>query len=279
MGMKKLGGKNVVQIEDLKSVKSMFDLTGKAAIITGAAGGIGRSGACALAELGANVALFDLKEETVQRYAAFIAEKYDVKTLALKVDVSDESSVKEAVKKVYDEFGRLDILHSNAGIILPSDTSDMPYEEWKKMMDIDLNSMFLMDQVASEYMKKSGGGSIINTASMSSHVVNKASETQPNPVCYCAAKGGVRLLTKAMASSLSFHNIRVNSISPGVMYSGIHDYMVPDEYLEAAARETVPLKHFGSMDEISGVIAFLASDLSAYMTGTDVLVDGGYTVW
>jgi NAD(P)-dependent dehydrogenase (short-subunit alcohol dehydrogenase family) len=269
---------NVVQLEDLKSILDMFSLKGKKAVVTGAAGGIGRTSAAALAELGADVALVDLKADIAKKNADYIAKKFSVKTLALETDVSDEKSVREMVDTVTSEFGTIDILHSNAGIIMSQDTADITYADWQKMIAINLSGIFLVDTIVAKVMKINGGGSIINTASMSAHIINKGNEFQRSPVAYPTTKAGVKHLTKGLAADYCKEGIRVNSISPGVMFSGIHDG-IPDEILEAGAREMVPLGRFGNMNEIGGIVAFLASDLSSYITGIDILIDGGTTIW
>lgn len=264
----------VVQIDELQSIKSMFTLEGKKAIVTGASGGIGRTTAMAFAELGADVALVDVNIDKSHEYAEFIKNKFGVKTIIIKADVSDIISVKEMMEKVINEFGTVDTVHSNAGIIMPDDNGDMPIMSWKRMIDVNFTGMFIMNQAAACYMRDAKkGGSIINTASMSGHVITD----KPNDrysVCYTSSKSGVLHLTKAMAMDFSKYNVRINSVSPGFMYSGIHDNM-PVETLKHREK-SVPIGRFGSMNEIGGVVAFLASDLASYITGTDIIVDGGF---
>ncbi len=222
--------------------------------------------------------LADLRTEKAQENADYIGKKFNVKTLAVQADVSNPDSVKNLFDKTLKEFGVIDAVHSNAGITMPDDNGDMPYESWKKMVDINLNGMYLVNQAAAQIMRDSGrGGAIVNTASMSGHIVNRMPEGLRHSICYTTTKAGVVHLTKSFAADFVKHNIRVNSISPGYMYSGIHDG-APQEMLDLVAKDA-PMARFGSMDEIGGLVVFLASDLASFITGTDVLVDGGYCIW
>lgn len=269
---------HVLFLDDLESVKDRFTLEGKNAIVTGAAGGIGRSTAAAIAELGAKVALVDLKIEVAQENADFIAKKYGVKTIALAADVSDPASVDAMVEKVVKEFGGIDAVHSNAGIAVSDDSGEMPFESWQKVVDVNLTSMFLVNKAVALVMRSQGrGGAVVNTASMSGTIINNLGEGKRSNVAYCATKAGVAHLTKGMAMDFRNEGIRFNSISPGYMYSGLHDHM-PQEQLDAMT-DAEPWKRFGSMNEIGGLVAFLLTDLASYMTGADVIIDGGHTVW
>ena len=266
----------VIPITELLPVKSRFSLEGRKALVTGAAGGIGRSVSSTLAELGADVALVDIKKEAAQQNAEYIADKFRVKTIALGCDVSDESQVNGMIAAAIREFGHVDAVHSNAGILVSGDNGDMPLADWKRMVDVNLTGMFLINQKAAQHMRDTGrGGAIVNTASMSAHIINR----NPNRhmVAYTTTKGGVLHLTKAFAMDFCKYNVRVNSISPGYMYSGIHDN-IPQERLDAVAQQ-VPMGRFGTMNEIGGIVAFLLSDHAGYITGADILVDGGHCVW
>jgi len=267
-----------VELKDLKSVKNMFSLEGKKAFVTGGAGGIGRSTAAAMAELGADVALVDIKLDVAQQNAEYIAQKYGVKTMALACDVSDPVAVKEMVTKIIKQFGTIDAVHSNAGIVANDDTVDISYESWQRMIDINLNGMFLINQTVGQWLRDNHRtGSIINTASMSGHIINRVYGEDKHMLAYNTSKFGVVGLTKAMAMGFVKDGIRFNSISPGYMFSGIHDTMDPARI--KTWENDIPMGRFGTMDEIGGLVAFLASDISSYMTGADVIIDGGHTVW
>lgn len=265
-----------IELNQLKSTKDRFTLSGKKAIVTGAAGGIGRSCAAAIAELGADVALIDLKGDVAQQNAEYIADKFGVKALAYGVDISDVTAVNDMMGNIIKEFGRVDCVHSNAGIFDGDDNTDMPIELWRKMVDINLTGMYIVNKAACIHMRDTkNGGAIVNTASMSGSIVNRVPGR--HNIGYPATKAGVKHLTKALAMDFRNDNIRVNSVSPGYMFSGIHDGL-PQDLLDTVAAD-VPMNRFGTMDEIGGAVAFLMTDLASYITGADIIIDGGYTVW
>ena len=258
------------RIKEFSSMKELLNLKGKKALVTGAAGGIGRSSAKAMAELGADVALMDIPSrlEDLQRICMQIEETYQVKAVAVTGDVASEESVNAFIARTVEELGTIDIVHSNAGICLMDDSPDVPLEKWQKVMDINLTGMMLVCRAAANVMIAHGhGGSIINTASMSAHIFNNRGFS------YAATKAGVMHMTKGMAAAYVQYGIRVNSISPGVILSGIHDN-VPVQGMERMASLNY-MKRFGTLDEIAGWVAVMASDLAGFMTGTDILVDGG----
>lgn len=268
-------------------VRDRFDLSGRSALVTGGAGGIGRATAAAFADLGANVAVADVpaRQEDARAVADGITTEFGVTAIAIAADVTDESAVNGMVSEVSQRLGSLDIVHSNAGIISGSDAPDMPLDEWERMLRVNLTSMFLVNRASGALMRAANiRGSIINTASMSASIVNQAPEGSPHAVAYTTAKAGVKHLTKAMAMNYAPDGIRVNSVSPGVMISGIHDALLRSnglsiEQFQATARGAVPLGRYGSLEEIGGIVAFLATDLASFITGADFLVDGGTTVW
>ncbi|NQX18314.1 SDR family NAD(P)-dependent oxidoreductase [Rathayibacter sp. VKM Ac-2857] len=277
-------------LSDLRSVKNGFTLAGKKALITGAAGGIGRTTAAAFAELGADIAIIDIapRLEEAQKVADQLAERYGVNAIAVACDVSDSAGVEKTIAHVTRTLGGLDIVHSNAGIVSMNDSPDMPIEEWERVLRVNLNGMFLINRTAAAAMKAAGTrGSIINTCSMSGSIVNRPPEGRRHGIAYSTSKAGVRHLTKAMAADYALAGIRVNSVSPGVMLSGIHDEFLAasnttnEQFNAAALHEpfSVPMGRFGDMNEIGGIVAFLATDLASYITGADILVDGGTTIW
>lgn len=267
----------IVQLSELKSVKSRFTLEGKKAFVTGAAGGIGRSTAAAMAEMGADVALVDLNEELAQANAEYISRKFGVKAFGVKCDITDETQVKAMFDKVLKEFGHIDCVHSNAGSIgSGEDTGDIDVASFRRLIEINLTGMFLIDQIAAQHMRDTGrGGSIVNTASISGHIINRSNAR--HSVAYPAAKAGVLHLTKGMAADFCRWGVRVNSISPGNMLSGIH-HGIPEEAMESMVHDS-PMDRFGTMNELGGAVVFLMSDLATYITGADLLVDGGYCIW
>jgi NAD(P)-dependent dehydrogenase (short-subunit alcohol dehydrogenase family) len=270
-----MGDQKALQLKDLKSIKDRFSFAGKNAMITGGAGGIGRTVGAALAELGANIALVDIRKDMAQENADFLAKKFGVKTVAEECDVSSEAQVKDLFARLTKTFAHIDAVHSNAGILAKNDCGDIEFAEWEKIVKINLTGMFLINQASAHHMKGIGGGAIVNTASMSAHIVNRSSRR--HMLGYTSTKAAALHLTKSMAMDYVKDNIRVNSISPGYMLSGLHDD-IPQEYLDALGAH-VPMGRFGTMDEIGGLVVFLLSDLASYITGADVIVDGGYCVW
>ncbi|MCD8140013.1 MAG: SDR family oxidoreductase [Planctomycetaceae bacterium] len=265
-----------IPLENLRSVKMGFSLEGRKAVVTGAAGGIGYAVCVALAEMGADVALVDLRHDVAVRYAAYLGEKFHVQTMAVACDVGDEEQVDAMMETVTAHFGWVDAVHSNAGILVPGDSGDMPVADWRRIVDINYTSMFLVDRAAANHMHANGrGGAIVNTASMSAHIVNRHPDR--HLVGYTSTKAAVLHLTKAMAMDYCRHNIRVNSVSPGYMYSGLHD-RIPQERLDECA-QNIPMGRFGTMNEIGAVVAFLLSENASYITGSDILVDGGFCAW
>ncbi len=272
----------VVGLDELRPIKDMASLKGKKAIVTGAAGGIGRSSAAALAEMGADVAIVDLpqKLDISTKHAEYIADKFGVKAIALGCDLTKPEDVQRMVDETVKQLGSLDIVHSNAGGSVPTDNGDIPYEDWLKTMDMCLNSCFLVNQKSAQWMRANKvAGSIINTASISGHIINRQKEGDRTIIAYCVAKAAVIHLTKGMAIDFREDHIRFNSISPGYAFSGLHS---PEYLTEAQVGHwayTVPMNRIASMNELGGIVAFLASDNAHYMTGADILIDGGLTAW
>lgn len=248
-------------------------LDGKKGFVTGAARGIGKCTATALAEAGADIAIVDLDLETAQKTAAEIAEKTGRKVIALKCDVTDEQQVQEMVDTVVRELGGLDFCHANAGICINAPAEEMTYAQWKKNVDVNLNSIFLTDTIAGRYMMKHGGGSIINTASMSGHIVNV-----PQPQCaYNSSKAGVILLTKSLAVEWAKKNVRVNCISPGYIGTDLTLSSPSLQPLIAQWNAMAPMGRLGHPEELESIVVYLAGDTSTFTTGSDVVVDGAFT--
>jgi len=282
----KIGGWLIMpalKLEELDSVYKRFSLKGKKAMVTGAGGGIGRSTANALAEMGADVALVDIpqKIDVLKAYAGFIAQKHGIKTLALTGDVTDSKSVDSFLNEAVEAFGTLDVLHNNAGIsgvVAGRNGSDISLADWEEIIRINQTGVLMVGRAAANVMKAhEHGGSVINTASMSAHIINRRQPNERYGPGYSATKAAVVHMTKAMAMDYVPYKIRFNSISPGVILSGMHDNWRPEILAEAA--KMVPMQRFGTLDEVVGIVCYLASDLSTYTTGADFIVDGGYTVW
>jgi len=261
--------------EQSGSIMDKFTLKGKKAFVTGAGGGIGFSTAKAFAELGADVCITDIpmKEDVLKAHCEYIEKTFGHKAIYTLCDVSDQQQVWDAVNFAADQLGTIDVCHSNAGIIQPMDNADVDVEEFRKIININLVGIMLTSRACANIMKRDGhGGSIINTASMSGHIVNRTAN-KCYGFGYSTTKAGVLHLTHAMALEYIKYGIRVNSVSPGVVLSGIHD-PVPVNYLMTAL-EDIPAGHFGHLIDIAGAVAYLATDLAEFCVGTDLQVDGG----
>ena len=248
-------------------------LDGKKAFVTGGARGIGKSIATALTEAGADVALVDIDFEEAQKTAALLSQN-GTRVIAVRADVTSPAEVDRMTEEILDAFGELNIAFCNAGICLNVPAAEMTYEQWEKVIRINLTGVFLTAQAAGKQMLRQGkGGAIINTASMSAHIVNV-----PQPQCsYNASKAGVIQLTKSLAVEWAEAGIRVNSISPG--YIGT-ELTLSSEFLKPLIRkwnETAPLHRMGKPEELQSVAIYLASDASSFTTGADFVVDGAFT--
>lgn len=270
---------NNQQVKEITSVLARFTLRGKKAIVTGAKGGIGKATATAFGELGADVAVVDLpsmRTET-ESVAKSIAGRFGVRTIAVGADLSQEEDVKAMVRQVVDAFGTIDVVHSNAGVFTTFDQPDMPVSDFKRIVDINLTGMFMVNRECASVMVSHGHvGSIINTVSMSGTIINPTQLETDYMVAYTASKAGAKHLTKGMAVNYIKHGIRVNSVSPGYLISGAH-HMMSQQDVDWWAN-SVPIKRFGEMDEIVGIVCLLASDLSTYFVGSDIIMDGGATI-
>ena len=248
-------------------------LDGKAIYVTGGASGIGKSVATALAEAGADVAIVDVNLEGAEAAAKEIAEATGSKTIAIKCDVTNQDDVEAMVAKVVDTYGKLDAAFNNAGICLNVPAEEMTFEQWSKVININLNGVFLCATAAGRVMLKQGYGSIINTASMSGHIVNV-----PQPQCaYNASKAGVSMLTKSLAIEWAKKGVRVNCISPG--YIGT-DLTLNSEALKPLIEKwnaMAPMGRLGRPEELQSIVVYLAGDTSSFTTGSDIIVDGAFT--
>lgn len=252
------------------SITQLFDLTGKAAIVTGGAMGIGQGIVLRLAEAGAAVMITDINLEAANNTVNQIRSKGG-KAEAIKADASSVADARRTVQETVRAFGRLDILVNNAGIYPFAPALQMTEELWDKVLDINLKGLFFYSQAAAQEMMNEGhGGKIINIASID------ALHPTGNLVHYDASKGGVVMVTKALALELGPHNITVNAIAPGgIQTPGASGPAVSDEFMQAFISK-IPLRRMGVPDDIARVVFFLASGASDYMTGSLVVVDGGF---
>lgn len=250
----------------------LFSLKDKVAIVTGASRGIGRAVASGFAVAGADVAVAARSEEDLNTLAKEIGEM-GRRALVVPTDVTQREDIETLVNRTVDELGRLDILVNNAGgsnFMAPL-VSVRP-TGWDKMLNLNLNSVFHATQLAAQKMVEAGtGGSIIQMASVA------GLQGAQGLSFYSAAKGGVRLMTQAIAKELATSNIRVNSIAPGWIDTPLNEWMTSDEAMLEMAEGMIPMGRLGKAEEIVGAAIFLASDASSYVTGTTIVVDGGQT--
>ncbi len=248
-------------------------LDGKKGYVTGGARGIGKCTATAFAEAGADVAIVDIDMETAEATAAEIAEATGRKVIAVKCDCTKPDEVDAMIETVVRELGGLDFCHNNAGICINAPAEEMTYEQWSKVIDVNLNGIFLTDIAAGRYMLAHGGGSIINTASMSAHIVNV-----PQPQCaYNASKAAVIQLTKSLAIEWAKRGVRVNSLSPGYIGTDLtlnSPTLIP---LIEQWNAMAPMGRLGKPEELESICVYLAGDTSTFTTGSDFIVDGAFT--
>ena len=246
-------------------------LDGKKIFVTGGAQGIGKSVATAFAEAGADLALVDLNIDLARETAKEIGDATGRKVIAIRADVTDQDQVNAMIDTFLETFGKLDAAFCNAGIGVNVPAEDMTLEQWKRVIDVNLTGVFITAQAAGRVMLKQGYGSIINTASMSAHIVNV-----PQPQCgYNASKAGVVQLTKSFAVEWADRGVRVNSISPGYIATELtRTQPMIGDWLKLS-----PMHRLGSVDELQAACVYLASDASSFTTGADIRMDGAYTAF
>ncbi|ANF97812.1 SDR family NAD(P)-dependent oxidoreductase [Paenibacillus bovis] len=247
----------------------MGRLDHKVAMITGAAGGMGKADALLLAREGAKVAISDVQEDKLQEVVAEI-NRSGGEAIGFRHDVTSETDWIRVVDETIDRFGQIDILVNNAGVSNATSFLDLTLEGWEKTMAINVNSVFLGQKYVIPHMIKSGGGSIINISSIAG--LTGGSGTGP----YTASKGAVRMLTKATAVDYAKHNIRANSVHPGYIETPMTTDLMKDERMTQWFLSQTPLPRLGKAEDIANAVLFLASDESSYITGVELPVDGGY---
>jgi len=253
------------------SLLEMFDLHGKTALVTGGSSGIGKTVALAYLEAGAQVAVAARNSEALHKVADELATASGARVVPICCDVTQPEQVTSMVQEVIAELGGIDIAVCNAGIVSVAGMLEMPLEEFQRVQNTNVTGVFLTAQAAARAMVEQGrGGVIINTASMSGHIINIPQHVSH----YCASKAAVIHLTKGMAVELAPHQIRVNSVSPGYIRT---ELVEPLADYHAQWEPKIPLGRMGRPDELSGLYVYLASEASSYMTGTDIVIDGGYT--
>jgi NAD(P)-dependent dehydrogenase (short-subunit alcohol dehydrogenase family) len=247
---------------------------GRIVLVTGAGGAIGRESALRLAREGASVAAADVRLAAAQETVSLLeAEGHEA--LALECDVRDEASVERMVAGCIERFGRIDLLHNNAGVLIPGTALTQRLEDWDLHFAVNVRGMLLVSRAVIPHMQRQGGGAIVNTGSTASLV------GEPNCVSYDATKGAVLQLTRQMAIDFAKDGIRINCICPGWIDTGFNDPifdeagMSPQE-IDDAVKQAIPMNRQGTAADVAPSVAFLFSDDASYITGTTLVIDGGF---
>ena len=250
----------------------MFSLKGKTAIVTGGSVGLGAQMATALVEAGADVVVAARKIDRCIEICTKL-EKNGVRAIPVACDVSKIEECQNLVDVTVKEFGRLDILVNNAGISWIADSLNFPMDKWQRVLNLNVNGTFQLSMMAAKIMKEQGTGKIVNIASIGGFRGDYPENV--DSVAYTASKGAVLAMTKDLAVKWARYGIRVNAICPGWFPTSLND-----KHLEGLADKLIPripLGRFGGSEDLKGIIVFLSSDASLYITGTNIPVDGGYT--
>lgn len=250
-------------------MKELFDLTGKIALITGSGRGLGFTFAKGYVEAGVRVVVNDVSQEELDKaVAALKAIGGDV--VGYCFDVTDEEQVEKSVADIEAQFGPIDILINNAGIHRRAPLEELSAENFRKVVDVNLTSAFIVGQSVAKRMITRKRGKIINITSLN------AVMARPNIGNYCAAKGGLTMLTKSMATEWGRHNITTNAIGPGYFKTELTRILVEDPAFDAWVKSEVPLGRWGDPEDLIGAAVFLAAPASDYINGHTIYVDGGW---
>jgi 2-dehydro-3-deoxy-D-gluconate 5-dehydrogenase len=249
----------------------LFDLGGRVALVTGGNGGIGRSIALGFAESGASVAILGRNPAKNQKVLGELRAA-GARAIAIEADVTDKATIEPSVARVANELGSVDILVNNAGIGLINPSLQVSLDEWERVLAINLTACFLMSQAAGRLMAKRRMGKIINISSIYGLFGNAVAAS------YSATKGGLINLTKSMAIELAPLNVQVNAIVPGYFHTELTDGFKDKPFYDELIRR-VPAGRWGEPEELAGAAIFLASRASDFVTGTSVIVDGGFSAF
>jgi NAD(P)-dependent dehydrogenase (short-subunit alcohol dehydrogenase family) len=260
-----------------QTILDRFKLDGKTALVTGGGQGIGQAYCFALGEAGAKIAVVDINPAVAEETAQALTKK-GIEAIAVTADVTREEEVRKMVQAVVDKWGFLTIGVNNAGMGAWRDALVQDFSEWRKILALNLDSVFLCARTEAAEMAKKGYGKIINTASMSAHIVN----APQNQSAYNASKAGVLHLTRSLATEWAEKNIRVNSISPGYTKTALVENLLktPEgQSMESKWLAMTPMKRMALPEDLQGAIVYLASPASDFTTGADIIIDGGYCCW
>ncbi|KIO25059.1 hypothetical protein M407DRAFT_94541 [Tulasnella calospora MUT 4182] len=257
------------------NILDRFSMKGKVVVATGGARGLGYEMIRGFCQAGATaIGILDVLEDLGAESIGSLKSEFGVQASFYKVDVRDYNAVEQALDSIAKEYGSIDVMLCAAGVVDNIPAEDYPIDKFVRVMEINLNGVYYAARAAGKHMIAQGkGGSVIAIASMSGHIVN-----WPQPQCaYNASKAAVIQLCKSLATEWAQHRIRVNTISPGYMDTALNKKFNPE--MKAQWREKTPQGRLGQMEELNGIALYLASDASTFTTGSDILVDGGYTCW
>lgn len=253
-------------------MKNIFSLDGKIAVVTGGAGGIGEALALGLAQQGATVVVSSRNQEAIAKAAVKITAETGRETLAIAADVTDEGSMKKLCDAVVAKYGRIDILVNAMGMNIKRDAFEYPMEDWDKLFAANVKGTMIACQAAGRVMREQKGGAIVNLSS----VRGIRGYTGGN-VGYCATKGAVELITKALALEWAQHGIRVNALGPALVITPGTKHIAENPELAAKYAKAVPMGRIGLPEDMVGAVAFLVSEAASFVTGQTIFVDGGLT--
>jgi NAD(P)-dependent dehydrogenase (short-subunit alcohol dehydrogenase family) len=253
-------------------VLDTFSMQGRTSVITGSTRGLGRAFAVALAEAGSNVVIVGRDAEAASAVEAEL-EGLGVRVLTVLADVTRRDDIERILADAIDRFGRVDDLINNAGTCIHKPALEVTDDEWRDVMGVNLDGLWIASQVFGRHMIAEGGGSIVNVGSMSASIVNRP-QWQP---AYNASKAAVHHLTRSLAAEWAPHHVRVNAIAPGYMHTDMSP--IDDPAFHRYWIEDTPQQRAGEPDELGPAMVFLASDASSFMTGSVLTIDGGYSVF
>jgi 2-deoxy-D-gluconate 3-dehydrogenase len=242
----------------------------KVAIITGAAGGFGQEISLTLAQEGIKIAAVDINLSNTEQLVENI-KRTGGEAESFEADVSSKNSLEKLLENVLKSFSKVDILVNNAGITLAKAATEVTEEEWKKVLDVNLKSVFFASQIVGKKMIEQGGGNIVNISSVNAIVAEN------NSVVYSVSKTGIVAVTRNLAREWARYNIRVNAVAPGYAHTPLTNFLIEDEKIYQAFLRRIPMRRLCTPRDVAQGVLFLVSDASSYITGHVLVIDGGQT--
>lgn len=253
-------------------MKDIFKLDGKIAVVTGGAGGIGEALALGLGYHGATVVVSSRNQEAIEAVARKITQETGSEAIAIGVDVTDEQSTADLMVRVKEKYGRIDILVNAMGMNIKHDAFEYPMEDWEKLFDVNVKGTMIACKAAGRIMREQKGGAIVNLSSVRGIRGYTGGNTG-----YCATKGAVELITKALALEWASHGIRVNALGPALVITPGTKHIAENPELAKKYASAVPMGRIGMPEDMVGAVVFLASEAAGFVSGQTIYVDGGLT--